>query len=583
MKKLRNLIRAFACLLILALGGQLASCAFREKPARTENGEVLFRLGFSYDAGELCPYTADTEESAAVLSLVYDSLFEIDPDTGLAEGALCSEWSAADGAAEGTTLWKLTLREGVVWHDGEPLTARDVEFSLQSLKDFSDLYGYPYLQDIDTTGIAVEDDTHLAFLVWGNRWDIPELLSRVPILPAHIWNRLSGMSYSSAGAPSDRGRAERTLRSVGLTGDMMAGSGPFVWTSYEGGVLTLKGNGEYWRERPEPGVVQCVFNVPDAAGALLSRRIDACWDMSEDAYQQLVETGGYGTAYGRGEQLYVLGIAGGGKDSLLRSENVRTAIDYCVDRAAVLHDAFGGGVPTAAFLPKDSPWDYGEELPYTRDFSVESANWLLETTGFRDRDGDGIRDAGSSGPLSFRLICSAEDPAWKIAAESIRDSCAEAGIELRVSALETQQLLAALDAGDYDLYLTALGDVGDPCALFRTFYSGGGEQMFSGADRSGRTVRLGWDLFGYDDPEFDRAFEAMEASSAADAAGRVRELGIRLFEKTAAIPIGFSIRYQAVSPAWVGAARRGGDGAYFSADTLRQQILQLSSFRIRSR
>ncbi len=583
MKKHRKTIQAILCLLILTIGGQMASCAFREKPARTEQGEVLFRMGFSYDAGELCPYTAETEEATAVLSLVYDSLFETDPDTGAVTGALCREWTSTDGAAEGTTLWKLTLREGVLWHDGKPLTARDVEFSMQSLKDFSALYGYPYLEDIDTTGIAVEDDTHLAFLVWGDRWDIPELLSHVPILPAHIWNRLSGMNYSSSGAPSDRGRAERTLRSVGLTGEMMTGSGPFMWDSYENGVLTLRGNAEYWRQRPEPAVIQCVFGVSDTAGALLSRRIDACWDMSEEAFHQLRETGGYGTASGRGEQLYLLGITSGAEHSLLRSENVRTALDYCVDRAAVLHDAFGGGVPSAALLPDDSPWQYGDALPYTRDYSIESANWLLETTGFRDRDGDGVRDAGSAGPLRFRLICSAEDPAWLSAAESIRDSCALAGIALDVEALDTEQLLAALDEGDCDLCLTAVGDVGDPCTVFRLFYSGDGDNAFHRSDRSGRTVRLGWNIFGCEDPEYDRLFEAMASSRGAETKGRILELGSRLFEKTTAIPIGYSVRYQAVSPAWVGTGRRGGDGAYFSADMMRQQVLRLSSFRVRSK
>ena len=78
----KNFIRLLACVLLLALGMSLGACAPRMKPARTADGNNLFRLGFSGTPDSLNPYAAGNEEAAAVLSLLYDTLFARDLETG---------------------------------------------------------------------------------------------------------------------------------------------------------------------------------------------------------------------------------------------------------------------------------------------------------------------------------------------------------------------------------------------------------------------------------------------------------------------------------------------------------------------
>ena len=89
----KKFIRLFSCVLLLALGLSLGACAPRMKPTKTADGRNLFRLGFSGTPDSLNPYAAGNEEAAAVLSLLYDTLFAEDLETGELVGSLCRDWT----------------------------------------------------------------------------------------------------------------------------------------------------------------------------------------------------------------------------------------------------------------------------------------------------------------------------------------------------------------------------------------------------------------------------------------------------------------------------------------------------------
>ena len=226
-------------LLVLALTASIGACGYRPEPEKTESGQTVFRLGFSETPSSLDPYTAETDAAAAAISLLYDTLFYADIETGRYINSVCQEYTVQPAAADGARLWTLTLRNDVYFHDGTALTARDVEFSLQSMKDFSLLYGYPGCELIDTTGISVTDDTHLSFLAWGDVAAVEECLSRVPIVPKSVWNTLPGMEYTTSGIPKDASQAKKSLAALVLTPETMTGSGLYIWDKYENGVLTL--------------------------------------------------------------------------------------------------------------------------------------------------------------------------------------------------------------------------------------------------------------------------------------------------------------------------------------------------------
>lgn len=569
----KRAVQWIVCLLVLAMALGLGACTLRPKPSK-RGGDYLFRLGFSGRPDTLNPYTGSNEEAAAVFSLLYDTLFSRDPETGEIVGNLCESWTVTDSKVDGASILAVTLRGNVSWHDGESLTADDVEFSLQSMKDLSARYSYPDCETLDTTGIAVVDETHLRIMLWSSAAEALEGLCHVPILPRHIWNGLDGMNYGRTGVPENYLAARTSVAAVEDT-DKLIGSGPYVWSGRKDDTVTLRRNEKYWNGTPAAGTVTLYFGLTDPGAALSAGRLDACYDMSGAWFEELGRERGYFLSGGAGETLYGLFLNlredSSGSRATLRDTNVRWAMDYCLDRADILNMAFGGGVARNGWLSAGSPWDYEGALSSLRNYSPSSAAWLLDNTGYPDTDGDGVRQDAYGNRLSFQLLCSGADPSWARAGELLRAAFAQAGMELQVTALAANELSRAVAAGEWDLVLTPLRASPDPATGLRRFF-GGEYNAFSAAGAG--TSSPGWNFCGYQSREFDRQYQ--ELLSAPEISGeRVTRLGQLLYDDAAALPIGCRASYQACSSTWEGLAVCRGSGIFFSPDSLRQQMLNI--------
>ena len=570
MKKDR--IKIIFCVLILTAVSVLGGCVLRPGPAKTEDGRVLFRLGFSGTPDSLNPYAAGNREAEAVLGLLYDSLFTVDLATGECVESLCQEYTVSD-TVMGGKLWNITLQSGVLWHDGEPLTASDVEFSLQSAKDLSTLYSYPACEYLDTTGIAVEDDTHIAMVVWGEESYVKECLARIPILPRHIWNEQEGMDYDTSGVPADIVRAQTAIYSVGANTRTMIGSGPYIWAGYNNGVCSLTRNDEYWNGAAGPEAVELHYALPDPAAALTAGEIDACWDMSLNAYQTLAAEKAQHVTAGTTGELYILTFRFAGGSSPVRDIQVRQAVDCCLSRETILLQAFGGGYAERGLLPPFSPWHYANELTYVRPFSTATAAAVLENAGYRDTDGDGVREAPDGTPLRLTLLYSSGVPAWEKAAALLQGTCAGAGIGIRPVALPPEEIYDAVAEGEYDIYLSARQTWPEPFFSLGYFYWDEGFNAYAADDGQGGFTSRGWNDSGYANGEYDALYESL--LSAADKETRrdlTRWAGELLYNEAAALPVGFGVEYQAYSCVWAGAAYCPGSGVYFAPQTLAAQL-----------
>ena len=558
-----NLFRSKLCilLLLLALGASLGACGYRPEPEKTESGQTVFRLGFSETPSTLDPYTAETDTAAAAISLLYDTLFYADIETGRYINSVCQEYTVQPAAADGARLWTLTLRGDVQFHDGTALTARDVEFSLQSMKDFSLLYGYPGCELIDTTGISVSDDTHLSFLAWGDVAAVEECLSRVPLVPKSVWNALPGMEYTSSGIPRDASRAKESLSAFLPTAETMTGSGLYVWDKYENGVLTLRRSEDYWNGTARAEIVELHFGCDDLAAAVENNAVDAAWNLSQAAAEALAE--GRSTACGTsGELLLVEFNQRADKASkgsaLLLDKTVREAVTLCADRETLALTGFGGALPA-----------YGFSV-----CSAESAAALLESAGYTDTDGDGVRESPEGESLSFRILCSDSSTAWVRAANLLKDMCAPAGVALEVTVLSPDKALAAVEEGDFDLFLTASQSYYDAYLSLAPFYWNGGNGVFWNG-----TASPGWNISGYANSEFDALYEELTFASSAGRGALEREMEDMVLADCAALPIAFAAKNQTCSGAWLGLRADHGEGLFFTPAILRQQLQGMTNGR----
>ncbi|MDQ3320149.1 MAG: ABC transporter substrate-binding protein [Actinomycetota bacterium] len=166
--------RLLACLVV-------AAALLTAWPAQAQNqGNTADRVRIAWprDDGTLTPYTF--ELGYPLMTLVYDTLLWRG-EGGSAEPWLARRIRKSEAGRRVTVL----LREGASWHDGRPVTARDVKFSY-------DLYAKryhprftPQLEAIESTDVV--DELTVAFNLEHPSPGFTQPLSDVPILPRHLW------------------------------------------------------------------------------------------------------------------------------------------------------------------------------------------------------------------------------------------------------------------------------------------------------------------------------------------------------------------------------------------------------------
>ncbi|KXH72894.1 MAG: hypothetical protein AM326_00785 [Candidatus Thorarchaeota archaeon SMTZ-45] len=345
------------------------------------SGPMEFVMAYSSDIGELNPMFYRSERSHWYDMLVYDTLISfddnLDPIPWLAE-----DW---DISSDGKTL-NFTIRSGVEWHDGTPLTAEDVAFSFNYYKTApEDANEWSFMQHM-TSATAVGNvvtivmDDSYAFA-------LHTLGGDVYILPKHI----------REGIDADDDRWDDPDNVTAHTG-----SGPYKYASRvpdEFTELTLYGN--WWGpDNPYvgqlPSITTCRIDVVRGQDA----RILAMRNGEADTERYEVFGAYVNTVLNAPELNLVTGVTAQwyyvwgfnltipGLDDI----DVRRAMALAVDRDyCVSVGRLGFGTATNSTIPAEFfPTYYHPDGAFEED--VDLANEILDNAGYLDIDNDGIRE-----------------------------------------------------------------------------------------------------------------------------------------------------------------------------------------------
>ena len=96
--------------------------------AQAQDPNVL-RIGWEQDPQTLSPFTDQDEESYRIWAINYDLLVNFSPDNLAPAPGIAESWDVSDDKKTVT----FTLADGLQWSDGEPLTSKDVKYSLDTL------------------------------------------------------------------------------------------------------------------------------------------------------------------------------------------------------------------------------------------------------------------------------------------------------------------------------------------------------------------------------------------------------------------------------------------------------------------
>lgn len=490
MRRTAQLAHALAVSLILMILGVQATAA----PTETTPPQRILTVGIVNDIDSLNPFVGYVVEAYEVWGLMYDSLTGYGQKDFAAVPGLAEKWSTS---ADGKT-WTYTIRSGVTWSDGTPLTARDAAYTFNRIINGTaekTNYGN-YVANI-IKAEAPNDTT----LVLTTDQPTPTMLHlAVPILPEHIWKQISAEQVSTyKNSPTD------VVKPVG--------SGPYILKERKvGQYVRLVANTSYWAGAPHMDeLIFRVYSSPEAlAQALKKGEIDIADSLEANVFDSLKGQPGITTlkskysgfneiAFNVGAAL-VDGTPIGDGHPALKDKAVRSALAHAVDLDTILKRAIGGygEVATGVVPSMYSTFHYQPETRY--DFDIAKANQMLDAAGYR-RGADGIRRMpDGTRPLSFRFFARAESKPSQTTMDYVKEWFSQVGVQIIPKTISEDQLTEAVTTGDFDLF--EWGWVVEPDPDFQL-------SVFTCAQRStkeGGEVQAGLSDGFYCNPQYDALY-----------------------------------------------------------------------------
>jgi len=394
-------------LTVLGAAAVIAACA---PPGAPELATL--RAYLSAEPATLNFITENDGNTMQLAGLVADTLVDFGRDLAPVP-RLATAWEISPDSRTVT----FHLHPGVRWHDGQPLTSDDVAFSLEKVLDPASLAAGK--RSVFETVETWETPDPLTFRATRREPDARLVTSweTLPILPRHVF---AGRDFVSA--PEHRAPI---------------GTGPWRFQSWEAGRrIVLEANPEYFGGPPD--IARLEFRpLPEAAtrlSAFLAGELDLTSLRPLDR-ERLSATGEQGRILVQ-DVLFVWYIAWNqdGSNPFFGDSRVRRAMTMALDRAGFVERVLGGTgrVATsfvhpamAAFDPDLVPWAY----------DPEAAARLLDAAGWRDLDGDGVREHGGR-RFAFTLILPAGNQEMDRLAVLFQEGLRGIGVEMALRTLE---------------------------------------------------------------------------------------------------------------------------------------------------
>ena len=393
--------------------------------------------------------------------IMHDALMRHMPDEPFAL-SLADSYSINEDYTQAT----FTLREGLTFHDGSPLTTEDVKFSYENYSGAnSDLF------QAKTESVEIVSDTEIVF-----NFNEPFL----------DFITLYGSAASGAGwiVPSDY------YQDVGPEGFVQnpIGAGPFKFVeNKDDAELVFEAFPDYWRKNPglEEFRVRFITDAATRFAALQTGEIDLANVLPGSLYDAIVAEDSIELVPVAAVPFWLEFTGWQDPESPFNDIRVREAISLAIDRDAITDAEFrGAGATTGQWIPRDLTGTLQIDDNVT---NIERAQELMAEAGYED----GI-DAGQFTPL----------PPYFSLAERVMADLADIGITTTLNQMERGAFLEAIGSGEDDaipgIIMNISGAPGDAANRIRSY-----------ATCDGASSRICV-------PEVDESFLAYEASTDAE-------------------------------------------------------------------
>ena len=444
---------------------------------------------------------AQDASSSGVLGYLFEGLTEISWLTDEVEPSLAESWEHSD---DGLT-WTFHLRDDVEWHDGEPFTAHDVEFTFNRIIYNPDIPAssrptFHFRSLNEETGIweeapmtvrAIDDHTVECVLPVPFA---PFLRSMgTAIYPRHILERHVDDGTFASTWDIDTDPSE------------IIGTGPFTIESYvPGEQVILNRNPDYWLKDAEGNslpyldkvVRDIVPNLEDELDKFLAGEADIHGVLGEELPRLApLQSEGNFTIHRRGPAFGTTFLAfnmnpGQNPDTgepylapekreWFRNQRFRQAVAHVIDKDRIIVEAqHGAGYPQWSSV-SPAAGDFHNPAVRQYDYDIEMANQILNDLGWVDTNGDGIREDGSGNEIKFTMVTNTGNSVRANVGEIIHEGMSAIGLEVDYQIIDFGLLVDQL-VRTYDWEAVVIGFTGssDPHGGITLWHSGEGLHLW---------------------------------------------------------------------------------------------------------
>ena len=421
-------------------------------PAVYAQAEETLVLAYGNEVDSFNPLMATATAAFIVFNLVYSSTLGYVFNNGTLIPWTAESWSVSPDAR----VYEFKIKKGIMWHDGKPFTADDVAFTFELAKKYGDKTANPIYTLVGQYIDKVEKLDDYTVRVTLTQSYIPFLMyaATMYILPKHKWEKIEDpITYPN---------------------DNPIGVGPYKFVSRTPGVkYVLRVNEDFFMGRPaiENVVIQIIKDPQTRILSLKKGEIDATVIDPVDVSSLVGDPNVLVLKYPIIPTATVLGF--NLRNYPLNIKEFRHVVTLMLDKEEMVQQIqfgfaeFGSdGYIQASWKEwahPDAPLWIGKGM--TPEERKKRAEEILESLGFIDRDGDGVRETPNGTKLEFDLWTLAEYSDYISAAFYVQRKLGEIGIKINVIPMATQTVIQRVYYGppfEYDLYFMGIGYLPDP-------------------------------------------------------------------------------------------------------------------------
>jgi peptide/nickel transport system substrate-binding protein len=309
-----------------------------------------------------------------VTELIWDRLMRIGPD------GLPQPWAAESVEWESGTSVVITIRDGMLWHDGEPVTSADVAYSFESIQTGEAPMYEPFASGVSDVEIVDGLTVRLTLGAPSAAFET-STLSKLNIIPKHVWESIIDDLLTQ-----DDANAEDIQEEIPI------GSGPYKMVAFDvNEFVILEANTDHFAPPvAERWIMNVLPNAEATLGQIGTGEINFLWEWRGDSQilAEIAEADPNTAMFSSpslGMQYFAFNLRYAPFDDVA----FRRAVAHVVPSQSIIDNIFKGfAVPADSYVSTPIEFWHNPDLPQY-EFSIETARAVLEEAGYTwDDDGN---------------------------------------------------------------------------------------------------------------------------------------------------------------------------------------------------